>query len=396
MAVGHGRLRRALSTVDYRHRALALCAAAYFGTRLGQVAVGPLVPAMRDAFGVSTGAVGAATTGMWIAYALVQVPSGVLAARFGGRRVVLAALACAGVASAALAVAPTFAVVAVVVVGLGAGAGLYYNAGTALLDREFDAVGPAIGLHRVGGQAAGLLAPALVGLAVAVGGWRAGLSVGAAATVPVAAVAAVGLRRTPPAGGRSTTVAARVGPALDRLRRPPLRRVVAVATVGEFVGVAARTFLPAYLLATRSLGPGAVGALFAGYFLAVGGVQPLAGWVTERRSAATAAALALGAGAVGVGLLVRGPTLATAAGVALVGAASGVATPMQTAALSRVPDDDRAVGFGAFRTVYVLLGASGSLVCGVLVDLAGWDAAFAALGATLCVGVLVLGGGRGA
>jgi MFS family permease len=157
----------------YRWTLLVACVLAYFATPIGQVAIGALVPAITGTFAVSAGTIGAALTGMWLAYALVQGPSGALCDRLGARRVALLAVGFAGVGALALATAPSFAVFASAVVALGAGVGLYYNAGTILLTRGNEAPAQAIGLHRLGGELAGIVTPVVaVAIAGAAMGWN--------------------------------------------------------------------------------------------------------------------------------------------------------------------------------------------------------------------------------
>ena len=130
---------------SYRYVVLMLCTLAFAATMVARLAISPVVPDVTSAFSVSRGAVGLALTGMWAAYALAQFPSGVLADRFGERRVILAAVGTTGAASVLLALAPTFAVFALTVVGLGVGAGLHYSVATTFIARQFDDVGRAIG-----------------------------------------------------------------------------------------------------------------------------------------------------------------------------------------------------------------------------------------------------------
>lgn len=366
-----------------RRRLLGSCVLAYFGVRVAQVVVGPVVPGIRSAFGVSTGAVGAALTGMWSAYALAQVPSGLLSARIGERRVVLAALGLAGAGSALLAVAPGFPAFAAAAVALGGGAGLYYNAGTALLVERFEGTGRAIGYHRVGGQVAGVVAPAA---AAAVGtrlGWRPALLLGAAAAAPALAAFARGVE--PGDAGRDTD-GIPDGTALRGIVGPALVGGTLLATLGEFVGVAASSLLPAFLVDFRGLSVERAGILFSGYFLAVAATQPASGWATGRfgRRPTTTGAFLAGAG--GYALLVTGPPITLLPGIVLAAAAMGWNAPVQAGVLSRLGGGERRAGFGAFRTVYILLGALGSAVVGVTADLSGW-----AVGYGLLAGVLLAG-----
>lgn len=169
-----------------RRRTLAVCVSAYFGVRFCQVVLGPVVPQLIRTFETSAGSVGLALTGMWILYAAVQVPSGVFADRFGERTVVVASLAVTAVATLGVALAPSALSFGVAVAAVGFGAGIYYNPATTLLDRTTGTVGQAIGVHRVGGQLAGILAP--VGAAVLSHrfGWRGTVRVASAYVAAVA------------------------------------------------------------------------------------------------------------------------------------------------------------------------------------------------------------------
>jgi predicted MFS family arabinose efflux permease len=189
---------RTLVDPDERSRVLTLCVGAYFGVRLCQVIIGPVVPEIRAAFDVSRGSIGLALTGMWVLYALVQIPSGVFADRYGERTVVLATLLTTACATLAMALTPTFIGFGLAVAVVGVGAGIYYNPATALLDRTAGAVGRAIGVHRIGGQAAGIVAPGLVTLVGLRYGWREAVAVAGVSVLVVAVAFRVGIRSTEP------------------------------------------------------------------------------------------------------------------------------------------------------------------------------------------------------
>jgi len=57
--------------------------------------------------------------------------------------------------------------------------------------------------------------------------------------------------------------------------------------------------------------------------------------------------------------------------------------------MDHLDDHERSAGFGLVRTVYMVLGASGSVVVGFVADLFGWDVAFLGL-VGLLVGMLVV------
>lgn len=384
-------LGRALSGWRYRHTLLSVCVGSYFGVRFAQVVVGPVVPAIVATFGVSRGTLGTALTGMWVAYALSQLPSGVLADRFGERGVVLVALATAGLATLCLSAATGLLPFAVGLVLLGVGAGIYYNPATALLSREFGAVGRAVGTHRIGGQVAGVAAPLA---ATAVGlrfGWRVTLLLGA----PVALLAALSLVRFVPSAsparpGASMRELFDPGDLVTLLVRPHTRYTTLVATLVEFVELATMAFLPALLLGHHGLSGRWSNLLFAAFFATTALSQPLAGWLSDRLGRDGTLALLAAVGVLGYGTLAAGSTLLVAPAVLFAGVSMSATPVVQSRMLDGLSDADRGTGFGVFRTVYLLLGASGTAVVGTAADAAGWAVAFGLLGAVLTALLLSL------
>ena len=378
---------------DERHAALSACVGAYFAVRLAQLLVSPLVPSLRATFGVSRGTVGVILTGMWLVYACSQVPSGAAADRYGPHRVVLAALGCTTVAALALAAAPSVVAFGAFSLALGAGAGLYYTPATALLSARFDDVGRVIGVHRMGSQAAGLVAPALAALLGARFGWR--VAVGSGALVAAGCLAAV-IRRgsaTSPSAAATTDGGTTVGvrALLGVLARPSVAFAAGLAAVGEFAALATLSFLPTFLAEHHGVSASAAGVLFGAYFVVVASLQPVSGWLSDRlgRDAVTGVLFAVGAVgyaalAVGEGLAVAGPA------VVLVGAAMAWGPPVQSRAVDALADAERGVGFGAVRTGYILVGALGPAAVGTLADAAGWVAGIGLLAGVLACATIAL------
>jgi len=380
--------------VSYRYVVLALSTLAFTATMVARLAISPVVPDPTAAFDVSTGAVGLALSGMWAAYALAQFPSGVLADRFGERRVILAAVGTTAGASVLLAVAPTYAVFAVTVVALGVGAGLHYSVATTLLARHFRTVGRAIGVHVAGGPLAGLVAPVAAAAVAARYGFRPALLLGAAVAVPVFALFWWQVRPTPPARPDMPMRSRfELGPVGELLARPQIRYTTALATGGAFCWQATASFLPAFLIGHHGYTPATASALFSAYFVVHGATQPVMGGLSDRIGRDAAAAVAFGTGVVGYATLVVGTGPAVVAAVPLVGVAMSWGAPVQTRFIDHLSEAERAAGFGLVRTVYMILGSLGSVVVGALSDVAGWAVAFGALVALLAVeAALALGG----
>ena len=379
---------------SYRYVVLVLCTLAFAATMVARLAISPVVPDVTATFSVSTGAVGLALSGMWAAYALTQFPSGVLADRYGERRVILTAVGVTAAASVLLSLSPTFAVFALTVVALGAGAGLHYSVATSFLARQFDDVGRAIGVHVAGGPLAGLVAPVAAAAVAARFGWRAAMLVGAAVAVPVFALFWVQVRPTPAARpDASMRSRFELGPLRELLSRPAIRFTTAVAVGGAFCWQATASFLPAFLIGHHGYSPATASALFSAYFVVHGATQPVMGGLSDRIGRDAAAAVAFGTGVVGYATLVVGTGLAVVAAVPLVGVAMSWGAPVQTRFIDHLSEAERAAGFGLVRTVYMILGSLGSVVVGALSDVAGWAVAFGALVALLAVeAALALGG----
>ncbi|WP_435067878.1 MFS transporter [Haloplanus sp. C73] len=386
--------RLTLAQLDDRYAALGLCVGAYFAVRLAQLLVSPLVPSLRESFGVTQGVVGVILTGMWLVYAVAQAPSGAAGDRYGPRRVVLVALGCTAVGALALAAAPsplTFGAFALV---LGVGAGLYYTPATALLADRFDDVGQVIGVHRVGSQVAGLVAPALATLVGARFGWRVAVGSGAVVAALVLGVVTVSgaSRSTPPRPARTDGgTAVRPHAALGVLTRPRVAFAVGLATVGEFASLATLSFLPAFLVAQHGLSLPEAGALFSGYFVVVAALQPVSGWAADRfgRDAVTGGLFVVGAAGY-AGLALTSDAAFAVPAVALVGVAMAWGPPVQARAVDALADAERGVGFGTVRTSYILVGALGPAVVGTLADTAGWTVGFGFLAVVLGVGASAL------
>ena len=354
-----------------------------------RLVISPVVPSIGDAFGVPNGALGLALTGMWMGYALAQFPSGLLADRYGERSIILVAVGGTAIASAMLAFAPTYPVFLLGAVGLGTVAGLHYSVATSLLTRTTDQIGTAIGIHTAGAPVAGVLVPMAAGAVGTWLGWRWALALGVVFALPVVALVLYVVRPQPPVRpDESVWSRLRPAPLVDLLRRPPIARTVGLSAVGMFVWQATASFLPAFLVAHHGFSATTAGALFSGYFLVQGLTQPGLGALSDRVGRDAAASLAVGVGIVGYGLLVVGGGLiVTTVSVSLAGLSMGWGAALMPKFMDHLDDHERSSGFGLVRTVYMMLGAAGSVVTGFVADLLGWNVAFLGL-ALLLVGML--------
>ena len=380
----------------YRHTVLALCALAFFATMVARLAISPVVPEIRAAFGVSNAVVGLALTGLWMAYFLAQFPSGVLADRYGERSIILLSLGGTAVASLAIALSPTFVVFVLATLALGALAGLHYSVGTTLLSRTHDDVGTAIGVHTAGGPAAGIAAPVVAAWIGPRFGWEPAVAIGAVTAAVVFVLFWRFVRPTPPQrpdqpmGERFEP-----GALVELLSRPPIAFAVVCSILAAFAWQATASFLPTFLVEQRGLSTGAAGGAFSAYFLVQGVSSPVVGAASDRygRDVTTASLLAIGA--VGFVVLVAVPGWpAVVVAVVALGVGLGWAAAFLPRFFDAFTEMEAGAGFGLVRTVYGLIGALGSVVTGYLADQYGWTVAFAVLAGLLVIVCAILVGNR--
>jgi len=357
-----------------------------------RLAISPVVPAIGDEFAVSNGAIGLALTGLWMAYAAAQFPSGLLADRYGERRIILVAVVGTAVTSGLLAVAPSYAVFLVGAVALGGVAGLHYSVATSLLTRTLPNTGSAIGLHTAGAPVAGILIPLAAGSVGVWLGWRWAVALGVLVAVPSAVLFVAVVRPTEPVRPDvSVWSRLQLRPLFELLARPPIALTAGLSVVGAFVWQATASFLPAFLIEYHGIAESLAGALFSAYFAVQGLTQPMVGALSDRIGRYPAAAVAVGAGVVGYGLLVVGSGLWMIGGaIVCAGLAMGWGAALLPKFIDHLGDEERSAGFGLIRTAYMVLGAGGSVVTGAVADLLGWGAAFFGLAVLLGGMLLVL------
>lgn len=378
-------------------RALASAMGANFGQFGARVAVSPFVLAIAGAFATSRSVIGLVLTGTWAAYALLQFPGGVLADRYGERRVVLLALSVTTLGSVLVAVAPTLWIFALASIVLGSGAGLYFAAGTALLDRRFDQSAAAFSLHSAGGPLAGLVVPVAAAWVAARADWRAGVLVGGGAACLALVGAVLAVEARPPASP-DVNLRERFHPGtiLALLSRPAVAFTTVIAVVGMYVFQAFVSFFPAFLQQHHSLDRGTAALLTGVAFVLIAVVMPLVGEVADRYDLDLSLFVPLVVTASGFSLLILVTTAPALrwAGVGLIGVGLTWGGALQARFMHQFDPGAGGTSFGLVRTVFVFLGSIGNVATGVLADLAGWPTAYGVLVGLLVVAATLVAGNR--
>lgn len=315
--------------------------------------IGPVVPDIISSLGAGEGAAGLIVASASLPGIIFAPTIGVMADRWGRRRVLVPCLVLFGTAGALSAAAPSVGVLVAARVAQGAGgAGLINLAIVIISDHT-------TGLERarwIGRNAAvltvGLLVLPPVGGALAeVGGWRLALTPYAAGVV----VAAVAWRWMPPDADRHRSdgpLLSQLVDALRCLRQPALRRIVVVGVVLFMLLFGLQlTALPLLLEDRFGAGPGLRGLLLAVTAVASTLVSVNLARLRARFGPGTLVAAGLVAFAAAFVVIGTAGTLVAVVGAMLVvGVGEGLTIPtLQDAAAEEAPEHQR----GAVLSLWV-------------------------------------------
>ncbi|MFB6121722.1 MAG: MFS transporter [Halobacteriaceae archaeon] len=376
-----------------RYDALALTAGLWFLAKFLRYLFPPLFPTFRAEFGVSTSTFGLAFSALMVGYALLQFPSGALADRLGGVRVITAGVVVSSAGAALVAVADGLGVVVVGMLLVGVGTGAHKTVAVALMAAVYpDSTGRALGAMDTLGAFGGVGASAAMVVIAALGhgSWRLAFAGGAVVGLLGAALFA---RRVPTRvpEGATDGETPDVRRYLARLRDPAFGAFVAATVLSSLAYNGALSFLPYYLGAVGLAEPTA-NALYGALFV-VSVVQPVTGEASDRFGTLRVAVATLGLTTLGlVGLLVGSGVLALGAAVVALGAGAHGFRPVRGAYLVRVAPAGGAGGsLGVVRTVLMAAGAAAPALVGLVTDAAGPRAGFGLLAAS-AAGALTLVG----
>ncbi|MFA1610694.1 MFS transporter [Halobellus rubicundus] len=364
-----------------------------------------LLPAIRADFPVSETVAGAAITLLWVTYAVMQFPAGVLIDRVGERALLVTGAVAGGLTMAVYALSPTFAVFLVATGAYGLASGLYGPPrGTALSRIYAGNDGAAFGIVLAAGSIGAALLPPVATYASGLVGWRGALAL----TVPGFLLAGAALRRFvprrdaeqtddapdpgPDAAGKRARIRAYAGAVRDAVAS----RTVGLALVGTmlmlfaFQGLTA--FLTTYLVTAKGLSEAVAGTLFGLLFLSAAVFQSAGGALADRYGHGRVLAAVAFAGVPPLVALPYADSLAVLVAVVLfLGMRLSVGPISNAYIVSLLPTDVRGTAWGAVRTTLFVVGSLGSTAVGAMADYDRYTTAFFLLaGLTGIAGVIYL------
>ncbi len=369
---------------------ILLAIALGWGLTVGARTIFPaLLPQLRAAYGLDLTLAGLLLTVLFVAYALGQLPGGVLADRIGERLTLTGSVAVSAIAVVAVVVSRSalalFAATAVFGFAIGFYAIARFTAIAAVYPEEH---GTAVGVTNAAPEIGQAVCPPIAGLLAVLAGWQLGFGF----VVPAFVLVAAALWLTVPSrdvgahAGVSGRDLRRIAAAL---RRPRVVRGTVVMILGIAVWQAFTGFYPTYLIERKGLSPAVASALFGLYFLSTALVHPLSGAIYDRSTVRRPFAMVL----VSVATLAALPAIEGIVGLAvasvLLGTLLGFETSTESYLVASLPADVAGTGFGILRTAVFAGGAASPLIFGAVADRGFFDGLFLAMAAVLAFTVVL-------
>lgn len=349
-----------------------------------RLAAPALVPHIRADFGIGLSTAGFLLTVLWVMYAIMQFPGGILGDRIGERNVLVAGslLAVAAVLASGLA----WSVPALFggIVLLGTAAGIYATTRfTVLVDVYPEQAATATGFCSAAGNVGTVLLPAAAGLLAAALSWR----VGFVAAAPLFAAAAIGLWLTVPSRTSGETSA------IDDLSLATFKRLFSGISgrqtlvftgtmfLMSFVYQGFTSFYPSFLIATKGLSESSAAIVYSTFFAAGIIIQPIAGAAGDTiGDRPTMMLFSIGSGVAFLAVVLVSNFWALVGVSIILGAQLGFWPVVQAATIETIPDEIQGAGFGLLRSVYLLLAAVSPAIIGTLAEGGFFEESFLLLG----------------
>lgn len=376
-----------------RYDALLLTAVIWFLAKFLRYAFPPLFATLRIEYGVSTAHVGMAFSAMMFTYAFMQFPSGALADWFGPIKVITLGALVTGLGALSLVLDAGFPGLIAGMMLIGIGTGAHKTVAIRLLVGIYPAqTGRTIGAIDTVAAFGGVFAPLAV--VVALPTWRELFLASGFVVIGLAAFFVAVVTRHQPASARDRTSDGRrvsLHTYLWALGRPPVALFIGVTVFVSFAYNGSVAFLPLYLIEVADIRPTDANTIFSLLFVA-SLIQLGTGELSDRTGRLPTLLLAIGTATIGLfALQFVSSVVPIGAAVLLFALGAHGYRPVRGAHLVAILPEDAAGGaLGAVRTILMSAGALGPLVTGVLIETAGYRAAFTALGLALGLGAILV------
>lgn len=361
-----------------------------FGVRLIFPA---LLPTVREVFAMNLTVSGFLISALWFAYAIGQLPSGIIRDRIGDRKVLT--LSTTVTAFTILVVSASTSVVLLF------GATILFALSTALYGPSRYTVltetfpkhnGLAVGITLSAGNVGNALLPAIAGVLAAAASWRLGFGF----AVPLFAASALLLWRAIPASAGVTDTQdeevslAAIRGLFDSIGSRPVLVTTGIQILAGFTWQGFAGFYVTYLVAIKDITPEIATFLFSSFFLVGVGVQIAAGAAVDRFGSRLSLMAVIGVLAPALfALPFAQGVLPLVAITIFMSSMLGIRPIANTYLVGILPEEQRGGSFGLLRTIFIMAASTGPITVGILADLGHFHEAFLLLGGTAFLAFLL-------
>jgi len=259
---------------------------AHFAEHLAPHLLVPLLPFIRDYFGLTYFQAGMVISAYSFAAGVANLFMGWLADRVGSRPLLIIGIGGVGLFSVAIGLSGSYTQILVFSVLVGVFSGAYHPCAVTSLSRHFDARnrGRVLGLHLVGGTLSLMVGPILGGLLAELYGWGSAFIFLAIPCLPLIFLFPWLLQKSvDKSRTASDSVQNGTKPPISVAQMlRPVAAVISLALVTQLIAVGLISMLPVYLVDQRQVSP-VVAAMLLG-LMRGGGVigAPLGGYFSDR------------------------------------------------------------------------------------------------------------------
>ncbi|MBL7165553.1 MAG: MFS transporter [Dehalococcoidales bacterium] len=348
----------------------------------------PMLPFIRDDFGLSYTQAGLVVSAFSLAYGFGQLPAGWLADRIGARILITVGICGVALGGVLVGLSQTFVMMVVFLVLMGIAGGGYHPSASPLISASVkpENRGSALGFHLVGGSGSFFLAPLIAAGIASAWGWR-GSFLGLA--IPTAIFGVVffvllGRRIRAPVLQDDVVEEGSEQPALpNRWRR--LVPFMALTVLTQAIVFSIVAFIPLFIVDQHGVSEGAAATYLAIIYSAGLWASPLGGYLSDRLGKVRV---------VLVVSLVSGPLIylmnLASFGVGLgalllvIGATMYVRMPAsESFIIANTPERRRSTILGVYYFVGMEAGGILAPVMGYLIERFGFHTSFTAAGAAI-------------
>lgn len=368
-----------------------LAISAGWGLAIGARMIYPVVlPQLREAYELDLAHAGALLTVLFVAYALGQLPGGLLADRIGERVTLTMSMLLSGGALGAVLFARSRTALFVATALFGFAVGFYAIARfTAVASLYPQGFGTAIGITNAAPALGQAVFPALAGSITALLGWQFGLGYPLPIFVLIAVALWLTLRGPSSNRGAAGEFFSRdtVQTLVSAFKEPSVILATVVLTLGFFIWQAFTGFYPTYLMEEKGLSQSVAGLMFGVYFVASAAIHPISGLIYDRWDVTYTVPIA----GVAVLMFLSLPFVERISVLVVISILLGTLLAFETSTESylvdALPSLVEGTGYGILRTFVFATGAVSPVLFGAIADRGFFDELFFVLAG---IGVLMI------